>query len=412
MRAEKITFVNGDGECLAALLNRPAGTPVATAVFAHCFTCGKNIPAARIIAETLVSHGIAVLRFDFTGLGDSEGEFANTNFSSNVDDIVAAADHLRNVAQAPALLIGHSLGGAAVLAAASRIPEAKAVATIGAPCDPSHVTRLFDGQIAEIEDAGEVDVSLVGRRFTVKRQFLDDISEQNLARVIGELRAALLVMHAPADETVGIENASHIFTHAKHPKSFVSLDGADHLLKRRADAAFAADMLAVWAKRYVLDGQRAGTYGTVFVFETAAGRFQQSVALGRHHLLADEPVSSGGLDSGPSPYEFLLASLGTCTAMTLRLYADHKGLPLDRVSVALKHSRRHAEDSEAACDGKPAALERIDRKITLEGTLNAEQRKRMIEIADKCPVHRTLTSQLEICTVEESQPGRTPVSLP
>ena len=412
MRAEKITFVNGDGECLAALLNRPAGTPVATAVFAHCFTCGKNIPAARIIAETLVSHGIAVLRFDFTGLGGSEGEFANTNFSSNVDDIVAAADHLRNVAQAPALLIGHSLGGAAVLAAASRIPEAKAVATIGAPCDPSHVVRLFDGQIAEIEDAGEVDVSLVGRRFTVKRQFLDDISEQNLARVIGELRAALLVMHAPADETVGIENASHIFTHAKHPKSFVSLDGADHLLKRRADAAFAADMLAVWAKRYVLDGQRAGTYGTVFVFETAAGRFQQSVALGHHHLLADEPVSSGGLDSGPSPYEFLLASLGTCTAMTLRLYADHKGLPLDRVSVALKHSRQHTEDSEAACDGKPAALERIDRKITLEGTLNADQRKRMIEIANKCPVHRTLISRLKICTVEEPQPGRTPVSSP
>jgi putative redox protein len=405
MGAERLIFTNSEGKRLAALLNRPAGFPKAYALFAHCFTCGKDIPSARIIAETLVAHGVAVLRFDFTGLGNSEGEFADTTFSSNVDDLVAAADHLRRTAEAPTLLIGHSLGGAAVLAAASRIPEAKAVATIGAPCDPSHVTNLFADHIETIKETGVLTVSLAGRPFTIKRQFLDDISEQKLAPLIANLRKALLVMHAPTDQIVGIENASYIFGHAKHPRSFVSLDGADHLLRRQADAVFAADMLAVWAMRHTLGGDRAAREeGSALVFETGAGRFQQSLALGGHHLLADESVSLGGLDSGPSPYDLLLGALGACTAMTIRLYADRKQYRLDRVAVALEHSRRHAQDGQAACDGRPAALERIDRKITLEGNLDVKQRAKLMEIADKCPVHRTLTSRLEICTTEHAAP--------
>ncbi len=400
MGAEAMYFTNAEGARLAALLNKPAGKPKAYALFSHCFTCGKDIPAARMIAERLVAHGIAVLRFDFSGLGGSEGDFANTDFSSQIDDLLAAADHLRKIAEAPKLLIGHSLGGAAVLACASRIKESVAVATIGAPFDPSHVANLFAEQVKEIEEKGEVPVKLAGREFKIRREFLSDITEQKLAPLIGSLRKALLVMHAPGDQIVGIENASYIYTHAKHPKSFVSLDGADHLLKRRRDAGFAADMLAIWAMRYLMGNEPVAKDERALVMETRVGRFQQSVALGNHHLLADEPVSYGGLDSGPSPYEFLLAGLGACTTMTLRLYADRKNIPLERASVALTHSRHHAVDDEAVCDGKPAALERIDREITLEGTLDAAQRARLMEIADKCPVHRTLTSHLDICTKE------------
>jgi uncharacterized OsmC-like protein/alpha/beta superfamily hydrolase len=400
MAAEATYFTNGEGVRLAALLNRPAGKPKAYALFAHCFTCGKDIPAARIIAERLVAHGIAVLRFDFSGLGGSEGDFANTNFSSQIDDLVAATDYLRETAEAPKLLIGHSLGGSAVLACASRIDEVLAVATIGAPCDPSHVANLFAEQVKEIEKKGEVSVKLAGREFKIRQKFLDDISEQKMTPLIGNLKKALLVMHAPGDEIVGVENASHIFGHAKHPKSFISLDGANHLLRRKRDAGFAADMLAIWALRYLV-GQEPGVADErALVMETRVGRFQQSIALGHHHLLADEPVSFGGLDSGPSPYEFLLAGLGACTSMTLRLYAERKSIPLERASVALSHSRHHGADSDTACDGKPAALERIDREITLEGELSPEQRARLLEIADKCPVHRTLTSQLDICTKE------------
>ncbi len=401
MAAQHITFESADGKQLSALLNRPAGTPKAYALFAHCFTCGKDIPSARIIAETLTGRGFAVLRFDFTGLGSSDGEFANTNFSSNIDDLVAAADFLRTTENAPTLLIGHSLGGAAVLAAASRIAEAKAVATIGAPCDPSHITNLFSGHVDEIAEKGAVNVSLAGRPFTIKKQFLDDISEQNLAPLIGNLRKALLVMHAPTDQTVGIENASFIFGHAKHPKSFISLDGADHLLKRRADATFAADMLAVWAMRHVgAESRDAASGEAVLVAETGAGRFQQSLALGPHHLFADEPRAMGGMDSGPSPYQLLLAALGSCTTMTVRMYADRKKIPLKGVSVALTHSRGHFEDVEAACEGAPVPNEVIDRTIQFTGELSPEEHTRLLEIADRCPVHRTLTASIPIRTVE------------
>jgi putative redox protein len=403
MPAERFDFPNARGETLAAVLDRPPGAPRATALFAHCFTCGKNVVAARRIADALNALGIAVLRFDFTGIGSSEGEFANTTFSSNVADLVAAADHLRRTGQAPALLIGHSLGGAAVLAAAHAIAEARAVVTIAAPSDPGHVTHLFKDHVDAITDHGEVEVSLAGRPFRIRREFLADIAEQNLTARIADLRKALLIFHAPTDDTVGIENASRIFAAARHPKSFVSLAGADHLLTRRDDALYVATVLAAWAGRYLqsVPTVEAGATGarSVVVTETGAGKFQQSIAIGSHRLLADEPVAVGGLDSGPSPYDLLLAGLGACTAMTLRLYAEHRKLPLERVAVTLSHAKIHAQDC-AECETREDKVDRIERAVTLSGALSDEQRTRLIEIADKCPVHRTLTSEIDIRTTE------------
>jgi uncharacterized OsmC-like protein/alpha/beta superfamily hydrolase len=401
MQTERFDFPNASGETLAALLERPVGEPIAFALLAHCFTCGKDNLAAKRIARTLAERGIAVLRFDFTGLGASEGEFANTNFSSNVADLVAAADHLRRVARAPTLLVGHSLGGAAVLAAAARVPEVRAVATIAAPSDPRHVTGLFKDEIPDIRARGEREVVLSGRTFRIRREFLDDVAEQKLLPRVADLRRALLVLHSPTDDTVGIDNATRIFLAAKHPKSFVSLADADHLLSRRADAIYAADVITAWGERYIATAPQPGADNEgrpVVVAETREGQFQQSVTIGPHHFLADEPLAAGGLDSGPSPYEWLLAGLGACTAMTLRLYADHKALPLDHVSVRLMHSKIHATDC-AECETKEGMLDRIDRTITLEGRLDEAQRARLLEIADRCPVHRTLTSEIDIRTV-------------
>ncbi len=402
MALERFDFPNVAGQRLAALLDRPADEPAAYALFAHCFTCGKDNRAAARIAQALSARGIAVLRFDFTGLGASEGEFANTGFSSNVADLVAAAAHLRLSHRAPALLIGHSLGGAAVLAAAAEVPEARAVVTIAAPSDPAHVTGLIKGRIAEIRARGEGEVVLAGRVFRIRREFLDDVAEQRLTERIARLRKALLVCHAPTDEIVGIDNASRIFAAAKHPKSFVSLADADHLLSRRSDAAYVANVVAAWSERYLDAAPPAeqaieANAGSVFVTETGRGLFQQHVAIGRHRLLADEPAAVGGLDSGPGPYDLLLAGLGACTAMTLRVYANRKHLPLRRVSVSLKHDKIHAADCED-CETKEGMLDRIERAIALEGELDADARAKLLEIADKCPVHRTLTSEIKIRT--------------
>ena len=403
MRTEQLEFANSKGEKLAALMDLPLGKPNAFALFAHCFTCGKDNLAAKRISERLAMSGIGVLRFDFTGLGASEGEFANTHFSSNVDDLIAAADYLRKSRGSPAILIGHSLGGSAVLAAAHRIPDARAVVTISAPYEPAHVTGLFKEHVDKIHDHGEVEVSLAGRPFRIKREFLDDVAEQRITEHLANLRRALLVFHSPTDDIVGIENASRIFTSAKHPKSFVSLAGADHLLSKRSDAVYVANVIAAWAERYFEQPARRSDEqietGTVLVRETGGGKFQQEILSGPHRFLADEPVKAGGLDSGPGPYDLLLAALGACTSMTLRLYADHKKLPLKRVSVQLVHNRIHAEDC-LNCETKEGMVDRIDRNITMEGPLDAEQRKRLLEIANKCPVHRTLESEIEIRTFE------------
>jgi uncharacterized OsmC-like protein/pimeloyl-ACP methyl ester carboxylesterase len=404
MPAERFDFPNAKGEKLAAVLDLPAGTPRAYALFAHCFTCGKNVVAAKRIADALTALGIAVLRFDFTGIGSSEGEFANTTFSSNVGDLIAAADHLRNTRQAPALLIGHSLGGAAVLAAADAVAEARAVVTIAAPSDPGHVTHLFKDQLDAIGEHGEVEVALAGRPFRIRREFLADVAQQKLTERIAKLHKALLIFHSPTDDTVGIENAAHIFAAARHPKSFISLAGADHLLTKRSDAVYVANVLAAWADRY-LDAAPAEAADeaqprTVTVTETGGGKFQQAVTIGPHRLTADEPIAAGGLDSGPGPYDLLLAALGACTSMTLRLYAGHKNLPLARTSVTLSHSKIHAQDCEE-CATKEGKIDRIERVLTLDGELSDEQRARLVEIADKCPVHRTLTSEVSIRTTEK-----------
>ena len=403
MRTERLQFANAKGEKLAALIDLPLGKPVAFALFAHCFTCGKDNLAAKHISERLAMCGIGVLRFDFTGLGMSEGEFADTHFSSNVDDLVAAGDHLRKTYGAPAILIGHSLGGAAALAAAHRIPDAHAVVTIAAPSDPAHVVGLFKDHVDKIREQGQVEVQLAGRPFRIKREFLDDVAQQRIEDCLANLRKALLVFHSPTDDIVGIENASRIFITAKHPKSFVSLAGADHLLSKKDDAVYVANVIAAWAERYLEQpAERSDEQievGIVLVRETGGGKFQQEVMSGPHRFLADEPVKAGGLDSGPGPYDLLLASLGACTSMTLRLYADNKKLSLERVSVRLTHNRIHAEDC-LNCETKEGMIDRIDRNITLEGALSADERKRLLEIADKCPVHRTLESEIEIRTFE------------
>jgi len=406
MRTERFEFPNAGGHRLAALLDWPIGKPTAFALIAHCFTCGKDNLAAKRIAERLAMIGIASLRFDFTGLGGSEGDFAGTHFSSNVDDLVAAADHLRRAHRAPALLIGHSLGGAAVLAAAHRIPESRCVVTIAAPSDPAHVTGLFKEHVGTIRDKGEAEVTLAGRPFKVRREFLDDIAEQMLLDRIAHLHKALLVFHSPTDELVGIDNATRIFTTAKHPKSFVSLAGADHLVSKKSDAVYVANVIAAWAERYfdapeIMTEEEIET-GTVLVRETGEGKFQQEVLSGPHRFLADEPVKVGGMDSGPGPYDLLLAGLGACTAMTLRLYAEQKKLPLKRVSVRLAHNKIHAQDC-AHCETAEGMIDHIDRAITLEGDLDAAQRTRLMEIADKCPVHRTLESEIDIRTFERAE---------
>jgi putative redox protein len=396
---QKISFPGASGAMLAARLDLPVAPPVAYALFAHCFTCSKDTRAAVHVSAALAERGYAVLRFDFTGLGGSEGEFGNTGFSSNVADLVAAADFLRHRYRAPALLVGHSLGGAAVLAAAPSIAECRAVATIGAPFDPAHVLKHIPGQ-DEIARTGSAEVEIAGRTFRIGKSFIDDLAGSKLGDLAASLRRALLVMHSPRDTIVDIENATRIFGAARHPKSFVSLDPADHLLTQPADARYAGHVLSAWAERYADAPPAAAPQavaGKVVVRETGEGRFTQLIVAGAHVLRADEPAAVGGLDSGPTPYDLVLAGLGACTAMTLRMYSDAKALPLDRVTVELKHEKIHAADC-ADCETKEGRIDRIERVIHLEGALDAPTRHRLLEIANRCPVHRTLESEISIPT--------------
>jgi len=402
MNHKEFSFTNGHGQTLSGRLELPPEPTDRVALFAHCFTCGKDILGAPRISRALAAKGWAVLRFDFTGLGSSQGDFSNTNFSSNVDDLVHAARALADDGYKVELLIGHSLGGAAVLAAAHQVEEARGVVTIGAPAEPEHVEHLFTGKKEEIK-AGEAEVRLGGRTFTIKKQFLEDIHRTLLADKIRTLRKALLIFHSPTDNTVGIDNAAKIYEAALHPKSFVSLHGADHLLSKQADADYVADVVAAWSQRYLEEtseeDQEAPEEGEVLV-STLGGKFTQSVKTSHHQFLADEPKKMGGDDLGPSPYDLLLAALGACTSMTLQMYAARKGWGLQSVSVTLSHSRIHASDCRD-CETKEGRLELIERRLRLNGELDSEQRDRLAEIADKCPVHRTLMGTKEIRTVSE-----------
>ena len=399
----KFTFPGSQGAELAARLDLPEGAPRAYALFAHCFTCSKDIAAASRISAGLVDAGIGVLRFDFTGLGASDGEFANTNFTSNVADIVAAADALRRQHEAPSLLIGHSLGGAAVLAATPDISEVTGVVTIAAPSEPAHVEGVFDAETLDaIERDGEAEVCLAGRSFRIRRQFLDDIANHRVESATASLDASLLVLHSPVDELVGVEHARRIYERARHPKSFVSLDRADHLLTDHADAQYVASLIAAWVTRYLptppdeLRDEDPPVDGEVVVAESGTGAFAQSVRMGRHVLQADEPLGIGD-DTGPNPYDLLLASLGACTSMTIRMYARRKGIALDHVEVRLAHERRHCDDCGDP-DAPSSKIEVISRRIELSGDLTDEQVAKLRSIADRCPVHRTLTTDLRIET--------------
>ncbi|WP_348728961.1 alpha/beta fold hydrolase [uncultured Mycolicibacterium sp.] len=405
----KVAFAGSDGAQLAGTLELPDVPPRAWALFAHCFTCGKDSVATSRISRALAKLGVAVLRFDFTGLGNSEGDFTTTGFSSNVDDLICAAEYLRANHQAPTLLVGHSLGGAAVLAAAHRIPGTRAVVTLAAPADTAHVVKLMSVAVEEIEASGAAEVFLGGRPFRIRREFLDDVATQPQQDRIRNLGAALLVLHSPTDELVEVDNARQIFEAARHPKSFVAIDGADHLLTRKVDADYVANVIAAWASRYLPADQpdpapdaEPISEGVVRVTESPLGQLVQRIIAGGHELVADEPRPMGD-DTGPTPYDLLLSGLGACTSMTVRMYADRKGWPLERVSVELSHSRVHARDC-AQCDTESGTVDRIEREMRFEGDLSDEQRARLLDIADKCPVHRTLTSENNIRTVVAPDP--------
>lgn len=400
MQSKNISFPNAEGQSLAGIVDMPGGAPRAYALFAHCFTCSKNLRAATNIARAMTDAGIAVLRFDFTGLGKSEGAFEETSFSSNISDLLSAVDWLQKEYRAPEILFGHSLGGTAVLQAASKIPSALAVATIGSPADPEHVTQMLTGAEAALARDGVAEVQLGGRPFRIRKAFVDDLAIHDLPATIASLRKALLVMHAPLDDIVEIDNASELFSAANHPKSFVSLDRADHLLSRNADSRYAGEVLAAWAGGYLPDSaEKTGlnaTSGEV-VARTGAGGFATEVRAGHHAFLADEPVSVGGTDKGPTPYDLLAAALATCTTMTLRMYAAHKKIDFESATVRVSHGRVHAEDC-SDCEQRDGQIHEFTRELLLEGDLTQAQRRRMLEIADRCPVHKTLHNEIRVRT--------------
>ena len=401
MQSKNVSFPNADGQTLSGVLDLPVSEPRAFALFAHCFTCSKNLKAATNIARAMTDAGVAVLRFDFTGLGQSEGAFEDTSFSSNLADLLSAVAWLEEHHRAPEILFGHSLGGTAVLQVAEKVPSAVAVATIGSPADPGHVTHMLKGAEGALRDNGLAEVQLGGRPFMIRQQFVDDLEAHDLSTAIASLRKAVLIMHAPLDDVVEIDNASALFLAAKHPKSFVSLDDADHLLSRSEDSRYAGHVLAAWATRYLPSKSDSGDVAEArageVVARTEADGFATEVAAGRHLLLADEPKAVGGSDLGPTPYDLLAAALATCTSMTLRMYAAHKKLDFESAEVRVTHGRIHADDC-ADCEKRDGMLHEFQRELVLEGNLSDAQRNRMVEIADRCPVHKTLHNEISIKT--------------
>ena len=401
MKQTRFTFPNSKGLVLSAQMEWPANEqPHNYAIFAHCFTCNKNFRAVRAISKALAGRGFAVLSFDFTGLGQSEGDFPDANYSGNVKDIVSAARFLEEQFKGPALLIGHSLGGAAVIQAAELIKTVRAVATIGAPAKAEHVKHLFEDHLTEIGTEGEAKVNLGGRPFLIKQQFVDDLRKHVPAEVLSRLRKAVLILHSPQDRVVDIENAARLYQEGHHPKSFISLDGADHLLTKKSDSGYAGEVIAAWASRY-LDAPRKPSleseYQTVALTGDKESGFTTLIKAGRHYLTADEPEEVGGNDFGPTPYELLASSLAACTAMTLRMYANRKNLDIEEIKVHVTHSKRYSDD--AAHGNQPdARIEHFERMVEIEGDINEAQRQRMIEIASKCPVHKTLEGRILITT--------------
>ena len=400
MRFQKITFKNSSGLDLSGRIDFPlSGKPKAFVLFAHCFTCSKNLKSVDHISQAFTNEKMAVLRFDFTGLGQSKGDFSDTNFSSNLSDLKDAYDYLKEHYEAPQILVGHSLGGAAVLHVAGQLPEVRAVATVGAPSTPTHVSHLLEAGREELENNGEAEINIGGRPFKMKKQFLDDLEKNEKSGIIKNLKKALLVLHSPQDSTVGVESAQEIFVQAMHPKSFVSLDGANHLLTKEEDARYVGSVISEWATRYIeVSEPEESPEGEVWTRIGTDG-YTTEITAGKHQLIADEPPSVGGSDYGPTPYGYLLAGLGACTVMTLRMYADFKKIKLDEVKVKLTHDKIHKEDGENSESSK-GKIDQIKRMISLKGDLTDEQRKRLIEIADRCPVHKTLEGKPEILTEE------------
>ncbi|MEH0155581.1 alpha/beta fold hydrolase [Limibacter armeniacum] len=401
MNTKSISFPNFEGQQLSAKLDLPVDQhPKTFAIFSHCFTCNKNLSAVRNISQSLTQNGIGVLRFDFTGLGDSEGDFSDTNFSTSVDDLIAAAKFLENNYVAPSLMVGHSLGGAAVIFAGSRLDSIKAIATIGAPSDPEHVQHLLKEGMEEIQQLGEATVRIGGRPFKVKKQLIDDLNQQAMYPLLKHLRKGLLVMHSPQDKIVDISNAARIYETAYHPKSFVSLDGADHLMSNPEDSRYAGTVIAAWAKKYIKEESKAPDLKTDKDVVVSIGDkgYTTEMLVGKHYMVADEPEDVGGFDFGPSPYGYLTAALGACTAMTLRLYADHKQLEVEEINIHLSHSKSHMEDCENCEADNQSKIDHFDREIEIKGNLTEAQRNRMLEIADKCPVHRTLHEEVKVST--------------
>ncbi|GAB3646970.1 bifunctional alpha/beta hydrolase/OsmC family protein [Echinicola sediminis] len=393
---------NKKGQALQAHLELPANQkPKHYAIFAHCFTCNSDLTAVRTISRALTTYGFGVVRFDFTGLGGSEGQFSESSFSANVSDLLAVNEFLKENYREAELLVGHSLGGAAVLVAASKLPAVSAITTIAAPASLGHVKHLISKQADNIPEEGEVQVTIGGRPFLINKDFIDDLDQTALSSIVKSLRKPLLIMHAPGDKTVGIENAEELYHQAFHPKSFITLDGADHLLTQRKDSDYVGRMIGAWSQRYFEeeDNSMLDRKGEQLVahLDVENDEFTTRIQTSKHTFLSDEPTDVGGDGFGPSPYDFLSAALASCTVMTIKLYAERKGWDLKEVYAYITYSKKHSDDLKVDVE-QPGNLDFLSKKLKFVGNLDKKQQEKLKEIASKCPVHRTLQTQTVIET--------------